>query len=175
MYFVIKGSPVILKNSKRITRCGGVISSAKVEAYRPQAVLQLRTQKSNLRMMLGSLPLAPLDIPINVKITSYGAWKRESGNLPDLSNLYQMPEDLLEQAGIIEDDNQIESHDGSRRICMCDTCPDRPLFKAGPNKGQPKPDCGKVKRCPHERVEIEIEAMPKDYKEIVRKLTAKED
>jgi len=34
----------------------------------------------------------------------------------DLSNLYQGPEDALQEAGIIEDDKFIESHDGSRRI-----------------------------------------------------------
>lgn len=32
----------------------------------------------------------------------------------DLSNLYEFPQDCLEEAGIIENDNQIFSHDGSR-------------------------------------------------------------
>ena len=36
--------------------------------------------------------------------------------LGDLSNLYQLPEDCLTKAGIILDDNQIQSHDGSRRL-----------------------------------------------------------
>ena len=36
--------------------------------------------------------------------------------MPDLSNLYQLPEDCLQQAGIIENDNLIESHDLSRRL-----------------------------------------------------------
>lgn len=37
-------------------------------------------------------------------------------NIPDLSNLYQLPEDALQTAGIIVNDNQIESHDLSRRL-----------------------------------------------------------
>jgi Holliday junction resolvase RusA-like endonuclease len=36
--------------------------------------------------------------------------------IPDLSNLYQLVEDCLESAGVIEDDRLIESHDGSRRM-----------------------------------------------------------
>jgi len=147
MRFIIKGSPVVLKNSKRITRSGGIIPSAKVEAYRPQALLQLLKQ---------CCPRHTIMQPVHVKMLFYGAWKRSNENLPDLSNLYQMPEDLLEQAGVIENDNQIESHDGSRRICLCDTCTDKPDYKGGPNKGQPKPDCGAVKRCPKEFIEIEI-------------------
>lgn len=37
-------------------------------------------------------------------------------DVADLSNLYQGPEDCLQKAGIIVDDKQIESHDGSRRV-----------------------------------------------------------
>ena len=36
--------------------------------------------------------------------------------IPDLSNLVQAPEDALQQAGIIKDDGQIVSLDGSRRL-----------------------------------------------------------
>lgn len=39
-----------------------------------------------------------------------------SKNLPDQSNLYQLPEDCLQQAGVIVDDGQIYSHDWSRRL-----------------------------------------------------------
>lgn len=37
-------------------------------------------------------------------------------NLPDLSNLYELPQDCLQKAGIILNDTQIESHDLSRRL-----------------------------------------------------------
>jgi Holliday junction resolvase RusA-like endonuclease len=36
--------------------------------------------------------------------------------LGDLSNLYQLPEDCMEEAGIIVNDSLICSHDGSRRV-----------------------------------------------------------
>lgn len=41
---------------------------------------------------------------------------RRSQKLGDLSNLYQMPEDCLQRAGIIKNDGQICSHDLSRRL-----------------------------------------------------------
>ena len=41
---------------------------------------------------------------------------RRSRKVCDLSNLFQMPEDCLTKAGIIGDDSQICSYDGSRRI-----------------------------------------------------------
>lgn len=37
-------------------------------------------------------------------------------NLPDLSNLIELPQDALEKAGIIENDSLIYSLDGSRRL-----------------------------------------------------------
>ncbi len=36
--------------------------------------------------------------------------------LPDLSNLIQLPEDMLQETGIIENDSLIMSLDGSRRL-----------------------------------------------------------
>jgi Holliday junction resolvase RusA-like endonuclease len=51
--------------------------------------------------------------PSDVFYTKKG---RVSKNLPDLSNLYEMPQDALTKAGIIEDDYLICSHDGSRRM-----------------------------------------------------------
>lgn len=41
---------------------------------------------------------------------------RRNSKIPDLSNLYQLPEDCLQSAKVIENDSQIDSHDGSRRI-----------------------------------------------------------
>lgn len=42
--------------------------------------------------------------------------KRRSKCIPDLSNLYEIVQDSLQQAGIILDDNLVESHDLSRRL-----------------------------------------------------------
>lgn len=41
---------------------------------------------------------------------------KRNKKLNDLSNLYELPQDALQKAGIIEDDGQIESHDLSRRL-----------------------------------------------------------
>lgn len=46
----------------------------------------------------------------------YDSKKKRSSRLPDMSNLYQLPEDCLQLAGVIENDNQICSHDLSRRL-----------------------------------------------------------
>lgn len=55
--------------------------------------------------------------PMSVMFCQSGPNKGNfSGKLPDLSNLYQLPEDCLQQARIIENDQLICSHDGSRRL-----------------------------------------------------------
>lgn len=40
--------------------------------------------------------------------------------LPDLSNLYELPQDALQRAGVIENDWQIVGHDGSTRAVSFD-------------------------------------------------------
>jgi Holliday junction resolvase RusA-like endonuclease len=147
----IPGPPVVLKNRKVAFIVKGV------------ARITNSTQaKKALRWATDVLwahwtPRLPITGPVNLAITSYGPWKRSSENIPDASNLLQLPEDALQAAGVLADDRQVESHDGSRRVCMCDTCDDRPLYEAGPKRGQWKPDCGAVKKCPYPRVEIVIE------------------
>lgn len=44
----------------------------------------------------------------------YRADGKVSLNLPDLSNLYELPQDALTKAGIWFDDIQVRGHDGSR-------------------------------------------------------------
>lgn len=51
--------------------------------------------------------------PKSVYFTKKGV---RSKNIADLSNLYELPQDALTKAGVIEDDRIIDSHDGSRRI-----------------------------------------------------------
>lgn len=41
---------------------------------------------------------------------------KQRATLPDMSNLYQGPEDALQAAGVITNDTIIENHDGSRRL-----------------------------------------------------------
>jgi len=147
----IKGHPLVLKNSKQIVVVNGrrlIKSNPRVEAYQHRAIAEVCDQIGH--------GFEVVTEPVHVRLMFYGAWKRDSKRLPDLDNLLCLPCDLLEAAGVIESDSQIEAFDWSRRICMCDTCDARPVYKAGPKKGLRKPDCGAVKQCPNERVEISI-------------------
>ncbi len=66
--------------------------------------------------------VSKINEPINLKLTFYypkSKFFKKNGDrcrkIADISNLYQLIEDCLQDAGIIENDNLIESHDGSRR------------------------------------------------------------
>jgi Holliday junction resolvase RusA-like endonuclease len=148
---VISGRPVVLKNSKQIINIGGrriIKSNPRVEAYQHRAIAEIVKQWGSRQTITES---------VGLRITAYLAAGHDSGNLPDLSNLYEAPQDLLQSAGVIYDDRLVEHHDGSRRICMCDgPCPLKPVYQSGQKKGQPKDNCGAVKKCPFERLEIEI-------------------
>jgi len=65
----------------------------------------------------------PIDCPLWVIMHFYFAPEEYftkkgeiSMKLPDLSNLYQLPEDALQKAGVIKNDCLIHSHDLSRRL-----------------------------------------------------------
>lgn len=63
---------------------------------------------------------APINVPVHAKFifhmnTLFTKKKMLAKNGPDLSNLYQLPEDVMQAVGIIENDNLIFSHDGSRK------------------------------------------------------------
>ncbi|NCC50211.1 MAG: RusA family crossover junction endodeoxyribonuclease [Spartobacteria bacterium] len=134
--YTIHGHPAILKNSKRIIRRGRshiAIMSKAAEQYRALAIAQLKIQKADK---------PTITEPVALTIITCIACRHGAGNMPDASNLYQFPEDLLQDAGIIENDSQVEHHDGSRRVCLCDGCPDYP--------------CKAVKNCPYEAVNITI-------------------
>ncbi len=126
---VIEGRPFVLKNSKKVIiravrlsrepysrrcpRCSAplsisptVIPSTAAEAYKADATLQLRRQWSQ---QFGNA--IPPDIEINAAIVTYRADRRRA----DASNLYQMPEDAMQAAGVLTDDYQIRSHNGSSR------------------------------------------------------------
>jgi len=151
--YIIAGPPVVLKNNKRIVRIGKgsrLISSKKVLKAESGALISLKNQKIEKKMKT-------LTCPLHFKMTFFGAWKVGAGNLPDLSNLCEAPQDWLQKAEVIADDRQIESLDGTRRVCMCSSCHMRKRYVRGAKAGQMKEDCEAVKKCPFERVEIEIE------------------
>ena len=67
-------------------------------------------------------PKNPIAYPVNVKMVFFfneQEFFTKKGNvskhIPDLSNLYQLVEDCLQKASILENDHWIAGHDGSRR------------------------------------------------------------
>ena len=145
----IPGPPVVLKNSKQIARFGkrsSLISSKKVREAKERAAWQVKKQWRGK---------PPITGPVSLKIVSCGAWMRGDGNIPDASNLYQFPEDILQAAKVIANDNQVEHHDGSRRVHLCDVCEKR--------KWRPKKEewakCGAVKKCTEEKTVIKIRVL----------------
>lgn len=75
---------------------------------------------ARLKMHMRSLNIQTIHQDVEVTFTFYFANYyvdgRRSKRIPDLSNLIQLPEDCLVQAGILGDDQQIASYDGTRRV-----------------------------------------------------------
>jgi len=159
--FVIYGSPAVLKNNKQIVMLGKrpmLIPSKKARAYEKMAL-------PIFKKIWGDRE--PINKRIHLKFTFYVACREDSKNSPDLSNLYEMPQDLMTKAGIIEDDRLVCSHDGSRIIKMCSLrCPARSIIKSGKRKGELKDSCGAVKKCPYERTDIEVYSFDEQWENI---------
>lgn len=107
--FIIPGPPVVKKNNKRIIvnkRTGKpmIISSTQAIAWQDKAIGVLR------RIWKDRDPI-PAGILLNAMIVSY----LDSSQRPDASNLYEAPQDALQEAGVISNDYWIVSHNGSRR------------------------------------------------------------
>jgi len=107
--FIITGAPVIKKNSREIHRMGNgrpfLGKSTKLKNAECSAVIELKSQKNAQKLKM-------ITAPIHAKFSFFLPTRR----LPDLSNLYQLGEDAMEKAEIIENDKLICSHDGSRRF-----------------------------------------------------------
>ena len=82
-----------------------IAASSKAYLWENQAVVQLLHQKAHLR-----LDTITYKISVNFQIYLSAYYRI------DLSNVIQACEDALWKSGIIKDDFQIESLDGSRRI-----------------------------------------------------------
>lgn len=111
---VIPGPMYSKKNSKQIVRNrsrGGrkgnrafkVLSSANVRQWEANAVALMQAAWAGR---------APIDCPVWVTFVFYAPDRRKR----DLSNLYEAPQDAMQDAGIIVDDSQIVAHDGSRLL-----------------------------------------------------------
>ncbi|MDE5858776.1 MAG: RusA family crossover junction endodeoxyribonuclease [Oscillospiraceae bacterium] len=105
IYFVIPFAPVTKKNHGRIVMCGRypkLLPSKAYERYEKTAIPFLKTNFG----MCGTI-----DYPVNLKCVFY-LDKRRKG---DLVGYLQAIQDVLVEAGILEDDNRniVASVDGS--------------------------------------------------------------
>lgn len=117
----LKNSPKIRQGARGLF----VGKDAKIISAKKKLVTELLFAKFSLPST--ELTKFPIDRPIWCMFHFYFADfytkpKRKSDNprmsmtLGDLSNLYQLPEDALEEAGIIANDALIVSHDLSRKL-----------------------------------------------------------
>lgn len=121
----VPGRPVVLKNSKQIfVRPGAkfptVTMSKAAKQWMTVAAACLREQWYGVF----SVPF-PADVRVNASIVSYMPDNRSK---PDASNLYEAPQDALKScaksckarcrihSGVLVDDYQIQSHNGSDRL-----------------------------------------------------------
>ena len=109
--FVIKGNPVIKKNSRPIYRNqkSGVSflgKSKRLVDAETDAISQIKKQSRDIIEPL------PITYRVHIRFLFYSRTRA----FRDLSNLYEFPQDVLQAAGIIKNDYLIESHDGSRKL-----------------------------------------------------------
>ena len=103
MKLTIHGQPITKKNSQQIIMAGKrpcIIQSKAYRAYEKLAKQQIA--------LLGSRE--PVSGPVTVKCLYYLSTSRT----PDLSNLMAATHDILEGCGVILNDEQIKSVDGTR-------------------------------------------------------------
>ena len=105
MELIIRGQPITKKNSQQIIIAGKrpcIIPSQAYKKYAATAKAQLCDTGSP----------QPISGPLTVVCRYY----LETARLPDLTNLMAATHDILELCQVIENDNQIQSVDGSRII-----------------------------------------------------------
>jgi Holliday junction resolvase RusA-like endonuclease len=104
MQIIIHGQPITKKNSQQIIMAGKrpcIIQSKAYRVYEKAAKEQLYLYSTFPEPILG---------PVEVKCLYYLATART----PDLCNLMAATHDILEHCGVIANDEQIKSVDGSR-------------------------------------------------------------
>lgn len=101
---VIMGRPVSWKNSARIIRGRIPIKNPAQKRWAKSAVAQLSEQWRED-------PL-PKSLKLNASIVSF----LPTRGIVDSDNLYGGPHDVMESAGVLENDSSIQTHDGSDRL-----------------------------------------------------------
>ena len=105
MNLIIKGQPITKKNSQQIILLGN----------RP-CIIQSKAYKKYAALAKGQLCAMGSPNPISGPLTVVCRYYLETARLPDLTNLMAATHDILELCQVIENDNQIQSVDGSRII-----------------------------------------------------------
>lgn len=106
--FTIWGQPTSKKNSAQLTNTRGrgrILPSKEYTRWLKEADRQFRI------IITGATGL-PIMGPVSVKVLAY----RHTHRKIDLPNIISAVADMLEAFGIIGDDEQIQSLDGSRRF-----------------------------------------------------------
>lgn len=98
LLIVILGRPITKKNSQQRTRRGLIQSKAYIQ-YEADSLWQLKKYKDKYT--------GKVSVMARYWMPNYRSW-------PDLIGLLQATSDILEKAGIIENDKWIEDYDGSR-------------------------------------------------------------
>jgi Holliday junction resolvase RusA-like endonuclease len=105
MWLTIMGQPITKKNSQQIIMAGKRPCIIQSKAYRKYE----KTAKQQIALLGAREPISG---PVAVKCLYYLATART----PDLSNLMAATHDILEGCGVILNDEQIKSVDGTRII-----------------------------------------------------------
>jgi len=101
MKLTLYGKPITKKNSMRIISCGGrprLIQSKAYVEYETDCLRQIANRQE----------------PLTGKTHVNCQYWLKDRRIPDLLNLLQATADILEKAGIIDNDKNIRSFDGSR-------------------------------------------------------------
>lgn len=106
--FVIKGRPITKKNSSRWAGRGKLLPSASYKAYAEAAVWQLKEQMRRQDLD----PSGREPIPYAMAVTCH-YWMPNRQSWPDLVGLLQATSDILQEAGIIQDDGLIVDYGNS--------------------------------------------------------------
>jgi Holliday junction resolvase RusA-like endonuclease len=108
-------SHVVKKNNRPIWR--GRLGKSDVLRSAESYLIQALTREMKLAK------IKPITEYVSVKFTFYFPTSKyltkkgmRNKKVPDMSNLYQLPEDCMQKAGVLFDDNLIENHDGSKRL-----------------------------------------------------------
>lgn len=123
--FVVRGAPRTKKNSPRIVTiprkgalrchtCGHMTGFPRIlpsEAYEEWESAALRECLVIRPVLTAAGFTLPITSPIGIEALIY-----RDRNVGDLSNYLEAVADMLQAAGIIADDRQIEDWDGSRRL-----------------------------------------------------------